>query len=317
MRPWWLMLLCGCSLAPLPQLLRIDSDPQAAATDWLAIEAPGFTLVTDLRPSLARDAAQELAAELAAIDAAFGDAPPRFDYALDVVVFANGLDFERRFGRDIGAVISRPSGEKRVIVQTWGSPDRWLRHPIEGSAVSPGSTMRFAIAEAVMGRQFPGHVPRWFQFGMASYVETLEWSDDWKAISLGAVNGPMLQSYRRSRTVGFEEATAPRVPHPGQEQVYGLAYEGYCWALIYTAIHASPRGLNEYMQALAAGKPAEPSAVFDGKSAHDIDEQVEHFIRAAHAALRRVPVTLYGGGVARMRPLTEEELPRWVKPPRP
>ena len=311
-----LVTLTGCTFATRPVLLKFRREGTASPTGWVKVVTSHFTLATDFSASTAQEAAQDIAAELAAMESAFGNTAPRFETKLNIVVYENGIDFENRFGRELAAATRVYPRENEHLVYLWGRPTRWVHHNMVGQAVSTGSQLRWTLANVVLARQISITVlPAWLVHGMGGYLETLAWSEDGRTIELGAVNSTLLDQYRRDRSLGFNDATGPQHDHPGQEEAYLRAFEGYSWALVYTAINTHPKGVGQYLAALASGDSADPTIMFEGASPEGIDQEVEQFILRGHFSLRQVHVET-NPLEAVVAPVSEAELAHLSPPPR-
>ena len=310
------VMLGGCTFATRPMLLNFTRSGPPTKTGWTKVVTNSFTLATDFSPGTAQEAAQDIAGELAGIEAAFGNTQPRFETELDVVVYSNGIDFEDRFGRNIMGVTRPEPRRNRHFVYLWGRPTRWVHHNMVGQSESSGSILRQALAHVVLARQISITVlPKWLMYGMGGYVENFAWSEDGKSIELGAVNTDKLLYYRNDRSIGFTDVTEPQHDHPGQEEAYRYAFEGYCWALVFTAVNTHPQGLGKYLAAVANGEPADPTMIFDGATPEVIDQEVEQFILRGRFSLRTVPVDSHPLA-ATVSAISDEELKHFSPPPR-
>lgn len=283
-------LFCSCTFATRPTLLTFTAETPHAASSWQRIETEAFTLVTDLPTGDAREAAQEIAAELSAVETAFGNAPPRYVHPLEVVVYADGKPFEALYGTGVAAVSRVDAADSRHTLVLWGRPTNFARHNMVGGIIAPGSPLRQALAHAVITRQLASP-PRWFLQGMASYLGTYAWSEEGALLELGARDQSLQTAYLKDRSVSFVDVTGPQHAHPGLEQSWARAYAGYCWALLYTAVSQHPEAVGRFMAALARGEDPEPASVFgDGFTPDDIDKAVHLAVRNGATALRQVPL---------------------------
>lgn len=304
-----LLFLSSCTIATRPALLKFEKESARSKTGWTRVESPAFTLLTDFSPGTAQEAAQDIAGELAAVESAFGNSAPRFETKLVVVVYSNGIDFEERFGRWRRSFTRLDPGASRHFLYLWGRPTRWVHHNMVGASESSGSTLRQVLAHAVLARMISITVlPQWLMYGLGGYVETLAWSEDGRSIELGAINTTLLAQYQRDNSLGFSDVIGPQQEHPLQEEAYLRAYEGYCWAVVHTAINLHPGGLAKYLAALADGGPADPTIMFDGASPEAIDTEVQRFMRSGRFTLRTVPVEAHVV-TAKVGPVPENELP--------
>jgi hypothetical protein len=245
----------------------------------------------------------------------FGNTAPRFDNKLVIVVYQNGIDFERRFGRQYPShtVLDPKTQEHRVYL--WGRATRWVNHNMVGQAESRGSVLRQALTHTVLARQISVTVlPVWLMHGLGGYVEPLAWAEDGSTVELGAQNATLKAQYTRDHLLGFTDVTGPQHFHPFQQEAYLKAFDGYCWALIFTAINLHPKELGEYLAALGAGLPADPTMIFGGLSPEAIDQEVQQFIQRGRYSLRTVKVEPHLL-LAKVSPVTEEELAYYSPPP--
>jgi hypothetical protein len=311
MRPTSLLLFCACTLATRPELLRFEIGPGATASGWRKYEAPAFTLVTDLSDGDARDAAQKIASELVAIEAAFGHLPPPYPSRLEVIVYANGLDYEARFDRHSRMNVRLDAEHGRQRVYLWGRPANWAPQHMVGQYAGGAAILRQALARAVLDRQVPqARTPPWLAHGLALYFETLAWSDDGKSVEVGALNAPRLEQYHSHRAIGFDDVIAAPRPHPGQEQAFLSGFQGYSWALMHMLILERPQALEAYLAELKVGAAPDPHQLFGGATGDEIDRRVHQHVLALSFSLRQVPVTV-PAGVAKVSAVTAEELASW------
>jgi hypothetical protein len=288
----WLtvLLLAGCSLAKPIAPLRIAAGADAPPGSWWKVQTPAFDLLTDLPAPDAREAAQEIAAELLALGAAFGNPPPRSPQSLHVVVLANSADFERYFGRLIWG-FTRSSGPD-VTVYLWGKPVQWAPRTLATAQNGGQSVLRHELAHVQLNRTF-GRQPRWFAEGLAQYLETLRWADSGDAIEVGPVNSTALQLYFRYRNVGFNEVLAwdSEPVLSTEEAVTGSLY-GYSWALVFELVNERPQQFGRYLSALAAGTPPPAAELFDNEDPHHIDARIQQFMNTGRFAKTSIPVLL-------------------------
>jgi hypothetical protein len=289
---WLLVLaLAGCSLTkPLAPLHIAGATADAAPGSWWKVETPAFDLLSDLPAADTREAAQEIAAELIALGAAFGNPPPRSHLALHVVVLADGADFERYFGRLIWG-FTRSTGTD-VTVYLWGKPIQWAPRNLATAQTGGQSVLRHELAHVQLTRTF-GRQPRWFAEGLAQYLETLRWADSGDAIEVGPINPTALQRYFRYRSVGFSDVLKwdSESVFSDEEALTGSLY-GYSWALVFELVNERPQVFGRYLSALAAGTPPSAETLFDNEEPRQIDAKVQQFMSTGRFAKTTVPVAL-------------------------
>jgi hypothetical protein len=289
---WLLVLaLAGCSLTkPLAPLRITGATAEATPGSWWRIDTPAFDLLTDLPAADAREAAQEIAAELIALGAAFGNPPPRGHQALHVVVLADGADFERYFGRLILG-FTRSAGPD-VTVYLWGKPIQWAPRNLATAQNGGQSVLRHELAHVQLNRTF-GRQPRWFAEGLAQYLETLRWAESGDAIEVGPINPTALQLYFRYRNVGFSDVLKwDSEPVFSEEEALTGSLYGYSWALVFELVNERPQAFGRYLSALAAGTPPSAETLFDNEEPAHIDAKVQRFMNTGRFAKTSVPVAL-------------------------
>jgi hypothetical protein len=122
--------LVGCAarqkqLQPLTWTSRV---PEASSSGWWRLQTPHFTLYTDHRADVAREAADALEREWIALGAIMGNSPAPHGHPVKIYVLADGLEFERLFGRTMWGFMARGPDVDSVFL--YGPPDRWIQRTV-------------------------------------------------------------------------------------------------------------------------------------------------------------------------------------------
>jgi hypothetical protein len=281
--PVLVLSLAGCAEAQRPALAWQPS-ATTTATGWWGFSTAEFTLDTDGSRENGREAADAIQRELDALRAMMGNAAPLKVRQLRIIVLANGLDYEKYFGRATAGLTSHNS--KRVTVFLYGRPTKWTSH--SGVAEGVPSTLTHELAHVVLAQYFPLQ-PRWFAEGLAQYLEPYKWSDDGASIELGLPNMAAYQNYLQNRSQGAAEAR--EWSHASMaEGESGRTLYGYSWALVHYLINAQPKRFTEAMRLLAEKEPDEATRLVLEEDAADLDQKVHEYMKAGQYHPIVVPV---------------------------
>ena len=248
-----------------------------ADSGWREIQSPHVRLRTDLGSRAAREATlavERFRAEI--IAAAWPRATlPAVD-RIEVVVYANGLDFEQQFGRRLGGVFFH---EVPPLAVLYGTPDRWERRANLATSETT-SVLRHELvhhlAAIVYRRQ-----PRWFAEGLAQFLETIRPSSDGKALVLGAANLQAIRSYHAYRSVTVADALAwsgklDGLPEGTVHGLYGLS-----WLMVHWLFNAHPAQFDQLQVLLAKGiDPAKAwKIILPGLGVSDLDAELYQYAK--------------------------------------
>jgi len=301
---------------------------------WHELRTAHFTLRTDLEPDAAIHAAVEIERTRAALLAAMWPSVKDVGVeTVDVVVLADGMEFERYAGRASNGLYSHLALPPRIVL--WGAPERWevrvggprwqevpagnrnsssevLRYEFNAHlpVVRAGSSsplrheLAHHIAAAVYGRQ-----PLWFSEGQAQFLESLKLSEDGRSATVGLINPIAWQQFVRIRTISVADVLdwqtlGLRLPRLESLGLYGGSWQVFQW--LFTT---RPEGLRCYQERLAAAE--EPRRAWadclpDIVPA-DLDRILWEFAR--RGTPRLVQVSIQPVGVeADIRPLTAAEV---------
>ena len=255
-------------------LLAIGAVACSSSGTWRRIETPHFELNTDLGSSDARHAGAALEATRdALVSAAF----PTFKFAdvkTKVYVLANGLDFERYFGRKTGGLFLHTTPPMFFL---FGSPDRW---ELRRSAHRPDrSVLRHEMAHELSGEVWPNQ-PRWFAEGLANFLEPVFYSDDEKNVVLGGINYTALSCYRRVRTTTLSDVLTWKEGTGTLAMREAMGLYGYSWLFVHWLYHKHPEQFIHYMDALSRQEPDEAIKIVLAEfDANTLDQELYEYQR--------------------------------------
>lgn len=217
---------------------------------WRQVETENFVLRTNLETTDAKRAAVALESTR---DALVSAAWPRVRFIgakTEVYVLANGIDFERYFGRGTHGFYHRTHPPRFFL---YGSADRW---ELRRRAYAPArSVLRHEMAHQLSDHVWPRQ-SRWFAEGLASFLETVYYAEDGTSVVMGGVNDRALEAYRAVRYLTVDDAlawteSAGNMPHRQAAGLYGLS-----WLLVHWFYHRYPQALERYIEALQSGASA-------------------------------------------------------------
>lgn len=273
---WPCLLLAGCAVTSgsatlVRESLRFEVAAPANA-GWKHLQTEQFELFTDLPPPEAERAAALLTQSLEGLAAMFGTAKPEFPQRLVVIALADGLDFERRFGRRLAGFAAVNDPETTIVV--YGSPDRWFVRTAN-LVDSTDSVLQHELAHAVLFR-YVRRQPTWFAEGMAQYLETFRWLDA-HTVVLGEPNLAAWQRYARVRSISMRDVLSWDTYVKRQPEVSGLY--GLSWAFVHYALNVEPQRFSQLLAALVEGD--------DEAFVHTFGPQTDELDQAVHAYLKR------------------------------
>jgi hypothetical protein len=222
---------------------------------WRKVESPHFVLRTDLDSEHAREAAASLESTRdALVSAAWPHHDFKDDVQTDVYVLANGLDFERYFGKRTAGLFLHSSPP---TVFLYGTADRWeLRRSSHGPVTSVlRHEMVHQLATFVYGRQ-----PKWFAEGLAQFLEVVYYSDDGRSIVLGGVNLSAYQAYKAFRRVTLRDALGWDKGLASLSDTDAGGLYGTSWFFIHWLYNTHPDVLGRFQDQLGQG--VEPRRAF-------------------------------------------------------
>ena len=249
-----------------------------ADSGWREIQGPHVTLRTDLSSGAAKEAAaavERFRSELIIAGAWPRATLPAAD-RIEVTVFANGLDFEHHFGRNVGGIFFHELPPYAIL---YGTPDRWERRASAATAETT-SVLRHELvhhlAASIYRRQ-----PRWFAEGLAQFLETVRASDDGKSVIVGAVNLEAVRKYHTFRTVRVADALSwnAKLDTMPEGTVHGLY--GLSWVMVHWMYNAHPAQFDQLQGLLARGVDPEKAwkIILPGLNTPDIDDALHQYVK--------------------------------------
>ena len=221
----------------------------SADSGWREIRGPHVVLRTDLGSSAAREVAltvERLRAQI--IAAAWPRAAlPAVD-RIDVTVFANGLDFEHHFGRNVDGVFFHDLPPFAVM---HGHPEKW-EHRATLATPETTSILRHELvhhlAASIYRRQ-----PRWFAEGLAQFLETVRTGPDGKTVLVGAANLSAIQKYRSFRSLKVADALAWSGKLDGMPEATIHGLYGLSWVMVHWLYNEHSDQFAQFQGLLARG----------------------------------------------------------------
>jgi tetratricopeptide (TPR) repeat protein len=241
------LLLTGCAGGA-------HSAPAAAPVGWRRIQTEHIDLITDLSDARALDAALRLERTRAALLAAAWSKLPstRQTARLRVLSLADGLEFERYFGRNVDGLHTSLGGDTILL---WGTARNWERRR-RLTDVSTTSTLRHEmvhhLAAGIYLRQ-----PRWFSEGLAQFLETVTISEDGAKATLGLPNLDASSGYRSTRSLDVKDALAWRQTLIGDNERQTRGLYGLSWMMVTWMFNTQREAFGAFEEALARGEDPE------------------------------------------------------------
>jgi Protein of unknown function (DUF1570) len=273
----------------------IDTSP----TGWSVIETDDFTLRSDLPLAQMQEAAQLVAQSLIGLRAMFGKAPIAARHHVTVYALADGLEFERRFGRRVGGFAYSRGDE--TLLMLYGPPERWF---VRAEAVWDGkdSVLQHELAHAVLNDYFPQQA-QWFAEGMAQYLETFRWLDA-STVRFGDASLSAYRNYRSIRSLSVEQMEKWTKYDQRGLEIWG--YYGLSWAFVHWALNTKAREFGTYMSELAQhGPDVAWRATF--APLQGLDQEIYRYMTVGTYRVRVVKVPEATRLPATIRPLTQLE----------
>jgi len=248
-----------------------------ADSGWREIQGPHVVLRTDLRSGTAREAAlavERFRAQI--IAAAWPRATLPVSDRVEVIVFANGLDFERYFGRIVTGVFFHDLPPLAVM---YGHPEKWehrasLRTPETTSVLR--HELVHHLAASIYRRQ-----PRWFSEGLAQFLETVRTGEDGKTVVVGAVNLDAVQKYHAFRSIRVADALAwsGRLDAMPEATIHGLY--GLSWVMVHWLYNERPAQFDQLQGLLARGIDPDKAwkIILPGLNTPDLDETLNQYVK--------------------------------------
>ena len=214
---------------------------------WRRVETPHFVLRTDLDQREARRAGWALEATRDALISGAGTTFRFGNTQTEVYVLANGLEFERYFGKNTHGLFTH-DGPPQLFL--YGTAARWeLRRTAH---VPTPSVLRHEMTHQLTAEGFLLR-PRWFSEGLAQFMEPIYYAEDQKHVVVGAINHQALRWYRATRTTKLADAldwTGSTSSLPERE-IGGLY--GVSWLFVHWLYHQRKAELYRFVEEMRKG----------------------------------------------------------------
>ena len=215
------------------------------------MDTPHFVLRTDLGASEAKRAGLALEATRAVLVSALW---PQFKFSDEktrVYWLANGLDFERYFGRTSQCFFSPQSPATFIL---YGPVNR---QEISRTLPRPTSyLLRHEMAHQLSAEVWPNQ-PRWFAEGLAEFLAPVYYAEDGQNVVVGATNLDALSEYDDVRTLGLENALNWNQADAAMPESEAAGLHGLSWLFVHWLHNQHPRELNRYLNELQRGTAAD------------------------------------------------------------
>ena len=276
-------------------LLALAGLACSSSGTWRKIDTPHFVLRTDLSSSDAKDAAVALESTRDALVSAAWPRARFKDENTEVYVLANGLDFEKYFGKLTAGLFLHDSP---AVFFLYGSASHWeLRR---SAHVPTRSVLRHEMAHQLSAEVWPRQ-PLWFAEGLANFIEPVFYADDEKYVVIGGVNFDALSEYKGVRTVTLADALAWKAGLASLAQREAAGLYGISWLFVHWLYNTHTKELTRYLEELERG--SSPDVAFETAmktiDLTTVDQQLFEYQK-------------HGEFEESMRPLVETPLPPGV-----
>jgi tetratricopeptide (TPR) repeat protein len=325
-------------MARLLLALVLLAFPGPVDAAWQELKTTHFTLRTDLDPHTAIRTAVEIERTRAALLAAMWPPVETADIQpVDVIVLADGLEFERYAGRGSSGLYSHLALPPRIVL--WGAPDRWevrasgprwlelIPLGLPGSRRGDSQVLRAEIAahlevvragaSSVLRHELAHHVasavygrqPLWFSEGQAQFLESLALGEDGRSATIGRINPTAWLEFMGIRTTETADVLAWQTPGSQMPTGKTLGLFGTSWQLYQWLFTTRPAALHCYQERLAAAEdPARAwTQCFPDLVPGDVDRALWDFARLGTPATAQVRFRPVGLQVD-VRPLSKAEV---------
>ena len=265
-------IAAGCAVP------RAGRSPAEGGPQWIEIRTAHYTLQTDLSPDDARETALYLERTRSALLAAAWPRLPPPEDNIKAFVFRHDLEFQQLFGQQFAGLFVRNDFTQFVLFYSRPANAGWFSERI-------GASLKHELIHH-LSAYFLRRQPRWFSEGLASFLETLEISDDGATAVVGYPN-PRFQGRRPAR---LQDVLAWTERDPEDIDMNRL-YAG-AWLLVHWMINDQPGKLADFEQRLFKGEEGNSAwrNAFAGTSLDRLDEELSLY--REHGTYRTFKVTL-------------------------
>ncbi len=257
-------------------------------TGWTEVQTAHITLRTDLSPEDAVRAAtlaERTRTEL--IEAAWPGTKLLQD-SIELVVLSSHQDFQRYFGDFLQYKMVRADFPPTLFL--FGSSDRWEKRSMMEREETT-SVLKEALVQHlslyVYRRQ-----PRWFNMGLAEFVEPLRVSDDGETGTLGQPNLVAMSDYVGHRTLTVADALAwGRNYNPTDEGTL-LGLYGLSWLMVEWMVNTHLPEWVRFQKLLVTGMDPEQAwkVVFPTVRSADLDKELNLYAQYGSMGLSTFPI---------------------------
>ena len=287
-------------------MLVLAATATAGETGWREIQAPHVKLRTDLGSGDAREAALTVERYRAEIIAA---AWPRASFppgdVIEMTVLANGVDFERYFGRTIAGSFFHDVPPHAIM---YGSPDRWEKR----------ATLRLSETNSILKHELTHHLaamvfkrqPKWFAEGLAQFLETVRPSDDGKSVIVGAANLEARTNYLRIRSLRVADALRWAGPLDTHDEMTIHGYYGLSWMMVHWLFNEHPDQFTQLQVLLSKGVDSEKAwkVIQPGLGTSDVDAAIQAYAQHGNYQEFQAPFTPPTATGFTEKPLSEADV---------
>jgi tetratricopeptide (TPR) repeat protein len=273
---------------------------------WRELQTAHINLRTDLGSADARRAALRVERTRAALLAAgWPGAKLLQPERVEVVVFANGLEFEHHFGRQAVGVFLH--GEYPPTAFLYGAPETW-EHRETLALEETTSVLKHELVHH-LAAYFFRRQPRWFAEGLAQFLETLRFSEDGKTATVGEINLQALKSYNRYRTLTVTDVLGWGGKTDAHDEATVAGLYGLSWLLVHWLYNTHLEDFARYETLLAKGIEPDKAwkVAFPSLVVATIDAELNHYAHHGdyHSFLAPIPDA---DSAIRERPMTAADV---------
>jgi tetratricopeptide (TPR) repeat protein len=254
---------------------RVGRSPAEGGHPWIEIRTAHYTLQTDLSPDDARDTALYLERTRSALlAAAWPHAQPPED-KIKAFVLRDDVEFQQLFEHAFGGIFLRHNFTQFVLFYGRPANAGWFSQRV-------GTTLKHELTHH-LSAYFLRRQPHWLSEGIASYMETLEISDDGESAVVGFSN-PHLLGVPPARAQDIL-AWTNRAP-----DVDGMRLYAGSWLLVHWMMNRQPEKFGDFQQRLNKGEEAESAwkNAFPETNLDRLNDDLRHY--SEHGQYRTLKV---------------------------
>lgn len=219
---------------------RVGRSPGEGGHPWIEIRTAHYTLQTDLSTDDARETALYLERTRSALLAAGWPRVKPPEDNIKAFVLRDDVEFEQLFARAFGGIFLRRNFTQFVLFYGKPANGGWFSEHV-------GHTLKHELTHH-LSAYFVLRQPRWLSEGVASYMETLEISDDGGSAVVGFSNTHLLGVL----PARVQDVLAWTNLIPGDVDMLRL-YSG-AWLLVHWMMNVQPEKFDDLQQRLVKGE---------------------------------------------------------------